>query len=285
MRAFEAAGRTGSFKEAARELSVSPSTISHQVRDLESFLGVPLFSRGHRRIELTVEGRQYLSSLRAGFDLIRSATTATSQREKLLRIGAFPFLANEIITPGLTSLRAALPEHHVRLHTRIELDALLHVDPSRRLDLVVRYGKPDGRFPGLLSEKLFNVSVLPIVGPATRPIDTVDELLAQPLIRVLGPFEGWQRWLEVFMPGQTLPAFSIETDSFHAAALAVARGEGICIGILPYLSPWLKAGRVRGLTQFSMPVEEEAAFVVHAPHNRTNAAIPVFADWLREFLA
>jgi hypothetical protein len=56
-------------------------------------------------------------------------------------------------------------------------------------------------------------------------------------------------------------------------------------GILPYLSPWIEAGRVQSLAQFSMPIEEQAAFVVYAAHNRTNAAIGEFADWLRNALA
>lgn len=285
LRAFEAAGRTGSFKEAAAELSVSPSTISHQVRDLESLLGVPLFSRGHRVIELTEEGRNYLAPLLAGFELIRSASPSPSKSEKVFHIGAFPFLANEILTPGMPTLRKALRGHHIRLHTRTELQALMHKDPAQRLDVIVRYGGQDGRFPGFLSDKLFDIIMMPIVGPATPPVESVEQLLARPLIRVLGPFEGWQRWLEIFRPGQTAQRFSIETDSYHSAALAVARGEGVCMGILPYLSPWIEAGRVRALAQFSMPIQEQAAFVVYAPHNRTNAGIQAFADWLRNALA
>ncbi len=285
LRAFEAAGRAGSFKLAAAELNVSPSTISHQVRDLEALLGMPLFSRGAHGIELTREGRSYLAPLTSGFELIRSAAPTFPAVAARFRIGAFPFLANEILTPNLAGLRDLLPESTIKLHTRTELATLLHVNPEERLEVVVRYGKPDGRYPGFISDKLFDVSIVPIVCATGDTIRSVDELLAQPLIRVLGPFAGWERWLAAFSPEIRMPAFSIETDSFHAAALSVERGEGVCLGIMPYMKPWLEDGRVHALTEFSLPINEQAAVAVYAPHNQAHPSISIFTRWLRELLA
>lgn len=285
LRAFESAGRTGSFKSAAEDLNVSPSTISHQIRDLESFLGVPLFHRGRRSIELTAEGREYLEPLRAGFQLIREAKPADPISPRSFRVGAFPFLANEIITPHVTLLHTLLPDHHVQVYTKTELDLLMHVDPTERLDVVVRYGKVNGRFPGFVSRKLCDVSLLPIVGPQFAEVTSVEDLLQLPLIRVLGPFEGWNRWLAAHCPAAELPEFSIQTDSFHSAALAVSRGEGASLGIMPYLKPWLEEGRVLGLEQYALRIEEEALFAVFAPHNQSSPTVGTFIDWLAGALA
>ena len=99
LQAFEAAGRTGSFKAAALELNVSPSNISHQVRDLENHLGILLFSRNGRQVALTQEGSSYLPALTAGFHSIRQASPAIKPASSRLQIGAFPFLANEVWHP------------------------------------------------------------------------------------------------------------------------------------------------------------------------------------------
>src|SRR5215467_6810643 len=95
LRAFEAAARLGSLKDAADELSVSPSTISHHVRDLEARIGVPLFTRTGRGVALTVEGEQYFQTLRHAFELLRGSVAGADDAARRLRIGCFPFLANE----------------------------------------------------------------------------------------------------------------------------------------------------------------------------------------------
>src|SRR5262249_11248620 len=101
LRAFESAARLGSLKDAAAELSVSPSTISHHVRDLEARLGVPLFAKQGRGLTLTEEGERYFSTLRPAFELLRTSTAQESEAPRRLRIGCFPFLANEVIVPRL----------------------------------------------------------------------------------------------------------------------------------------------------------------------------------------
>lgn len=266
---------------------MSPSTISHQVRDLEAFLGLPLFSRSGRAVTLTVEGEQYLAPLKKAFDLIRSASITTHSHDQL-RIGAFPFLANEILTPRLAQLRAAVPDKQIKLHTETELDLLLHVDPAERVDVIVRYGPGNASgsvsFPGMLATRLFDVSIVPMQASSEAPITDSDDVMHRPLIHVIGPFDGWKQWTETFAPDHPSRSFAIETDSFHAAALAVERGDGICLGVLPYIRPWVAAGRVQLLSQFELPLNQ-AAYAVYAPHNQNDPAISAFADWLVAVLA
>ena len=285
LQAFEAAGRLGSFRAAAEELNVSPSNISHQIRDLESHLGTPLFSRSGRRVTLTQEGANYLPALSAGFERIRQASPNTTDEPERLHIGAFPFLANEIITPSLPQLKQRLPRTDIRLFTHNELSSLTHIDPAHRLDVVIRYGPASARLPGFVVTKLADVAVVPIVGPGLDAIDSIEAMLKAPLIRVIGPFKGWERWTEQYCPEAGPLNYALETDSFHAAALAVERGEGVCLGVLPYLTPWIRSGRVRALPDYTLPIEEQAALAVTAPFQHGNPVLNAFAEWLTDALA
>lgn len=290
LRAFEAAGRLGSFKLAAKELNVSPSTVSHQIRDLESHLTFPLFVRGSKQIELTDEGNRYLAPLQGAFDLIRSASRFTEPRKPHLRIGAFPFLGNEILAPNLGDIKAKIgtcmaEDIRISLHTETSRNSLLRASAHDRMDVLIRYGPQGSRnpFPGLLSLKLFDVSLVPIQSARIAAFTSIDELLSQPIIRVIGPFDGFKIWASAMGVKQKPVDFLIETDSFHTAALAVERGEGICLGVAPFIKPWIDQHRVQTLDQFACGVEE-AAYLVYAPHNRDNVAIKELFRWLLGFL-
>lgn len=135
LQAFEAAGRTGSFKAAAQELSVSPSNVSHQIRDLEARLGVLLFGRAGGGVTLTAEGERFLAPLTEGFRHIHEASRRVEPDAERLHVGTFPFLASEVITPRLESLKARLPGTELRLFTDTDLARLAHVDRDARLDV------------------------------------------------------------------------------------------------------------------------------------------------------
>ena len=284
LQAFEAAGRTGSFKAAAQELNVSPSNISHQIRDLERYLGTLLFSRSGRQVTLTEEGQNFLPELTLGFQNLRNATPNAETSTNRLHIGAFPFLANEIITPGISTLKRALSGTEIRIYTHNDLQALTHVDPTQRLDVVIRYGPSSGRFPGHTAIKLADLTLVPVVGPGVSPdIRDAEMLLDQPLIHVIGPFQGWQRWITRFAPEASL-SYALETDSFHAAMLAVNRNEGVSLAVLPYLNAWIRAQKVKSIESLGLPIEDYAAFAVCAPFQQSNPKIAAFVDWLSETL-
>ena len=283
LQAFEAAGRTGSFKAAAQELNVSPSNISHQIRDLERYLGTLLFSRNGRQVTLTEEGQNFLPELTLGFQNLRNATPDAGTTTNRLHIGAFPFLANEIITPGINTLKRALPDTEIRIFTHNDLQALTHVDPTQRLDVVIRYGPSTGRFPGHTAVKLADLALVPVVGPGVPAVRNAEALLSQPLIHVIGPFQGWQRWQTRYAPSARL-SFALETDSFHAAMLAVSRNEGASLAVMPYLASWIRQQKVKAIESLSLPIEDHATFAVCAPYQQSNPRIAQFVDWLAERL-
>jgi LysR family glycine cleavage system transcriptional activator len=281
LRAFEAAARLGSLKSAAEELSVTPSTISHHVRDLEARLGAPLFTKHGRGVTLTAEGEQYFLTLRQAFELLRGSVLEAADRPRRLRIGCFPFLANEVIVPRLDELKRVLSGTAITLRNETHLDALLDPQPSNRLDVLIRYGTGD--FPGYLSLELARVELVPITAPGAYRIERAEDVLSLPIIHVVGPFDGWKAWAD----GQGLAGrpsqVALETDSYHAAALAVERGAGICLGILPFMRPWFAARRVQMIGSLTTRIDERA-YLVYALHNEHNRDIPRLHEWLKATL-
>jgi LysR family glycine cleavage system transcriptional activator len=282
LRAFEAAGRLGSFKAAAEALNVSPSTVSHQIRDLELWLEAPLFDRGAKTIALTREGERYLVPLTAAFDLLRSASDSIEARPERLRIGAFPFLVNEILVPNVSAIRDALGGAHLSFHSDTHRAALLHADPDSRLDVLIRY-HDRSEMPGLLVRELFAIELVPIKSVGSPPIADLETLLAQPIVRVLGRFDAWRQWAEALDVQSRPAAHGMATDSYHAAVLAVSRGAGICLGISPFIRPWLTAGKIETVEAFRAPIRQSAC-LVYAPHQRDNPYIDRLHGWLTTHL-
>ncbi len=281
LRAFEAAARLGSLKGAAEELSVTPSTISHHVRDLEARLGAPLFTKQGRGVALTAEGEQYFRTLRQAFELLRASVIEPAGQTRRLRIGCFPFLANEVIVPRLDELKRALSGTAITLRTEVHLDTLLDAQPSSRLDVVIRYG--NGDFPGYLSLELAPVELVPITAPGAYRIERPEDVLSLPIIHVVGPFDGWKAWAEGHgLTGRPIQVV-LETDSYHAAALAVEQGVGICLGILPFMKPWLAARRVQMIGALTTRIDERA-YLVYGLHNEHNRDIPRLHEWLQSAL-
>jgi LysR family glycine cleavage system transcriptional activator len=277
LRAFEAAGRLGSFKAAATALNVSPSTVSHQIRDLEIMLEVPLFNRGGRSIELTEEGVHYLAPLTAAFALIGSAFESASDSREHFRIGAFPFLTNEVLLPSMDALKRALGCSRLSFRSETGVAPLLHTNPAERLDVVIRY--TSGAAPaGLLSLDLFDIGLVPVQAVGRPPVRDIEALLTQPTIKVLGPFDAWGAWAEHHHLDHRPTRIVMETDNYHAATLAAARGDGMCLGVMPFMQPWVAAGRIEALNQFRCTIPFKAS-LVYAPHNQDNPAIPRLRDW------
>lgn len=282
LRAFEAAARHLSFKHAAAELHVSPSTISHQVRDLEAALGHPLFDRSNQQIRLTEEGAEMIGPISKGFELIRTATEKP-RGPRSIKIGTFPFLGSEVLLPATNELKDRLNVAQVVVQTSTELSRLIAVEKQTRLDAVVKYGPPDpGEIPfaGYLAKRLFPIQLVPICSSRITPPDSLEALLALPQIKLIGPFDAWRRWSQVL--GQPVPdrEYVLQTDNYHAALLAVERGEGACLGVFPFLQTWLQAKRIHAMTELGCTLPE-SAYLVYAHHNAEPATIDVLADWLR----
>lgn len=286
LKAFDAAGRRGSFKEAARELHVTPSSVSHQIRDLEKLLGVALFVRKARGVALTRVGEEYLRIVGAAFDDMVRATERVrgSDRAAPLRIGMLPFMASEIFVPALGRLAESLPGVEFAVESRIHLHDLHSDDEGPRLDAVVRYG--DGRFEGLAGIELSAVFVVPIGSPdrlRQHPVRGPEDLARQPLVVLDGGFEGWRLWGRahgVDLPGD---ADVISFDSYASAMRAIEQGVGLGLGLLPLIQSWVDDGRVEPALDTPVAVPD-SMWLVFVPGGAREEQIRRVGGLLREIL-
>src|SRR4051812_28573339 len=150
LRAFEAAARHLSFTQAASELNVTQTAISHQIRRLEDELGIRLFVRQNRALALTPEAKNYLPGIRAAFNDLRLATDRLLRRGDGhgLAVSTLASLAARGLRPRLSTYQEAHPGMAVRLTPAPGL-----VDFKRgAVDAAIRYGR--GLWPGLRADWL-----------------------------------------------------------------------------------------------------------------------------------
>jgi LysR family glycine cleavage system transcriptional activator len=237
LRAFDAAGRHGSFKAAAAYLNVTPSTISHQIADLEQYLGVQLFHRQPRGLSLTGEGSTLLADISLAFGRLREATARlrTQGQPMTVRISANPFVAAEILVPMIEAFEAEFPRHSIHVSATEALE-----DPGDGgVDFCVRFG--DGGWPGLEAQALYPVSGVPVA--AMRLVDA-----APPCIDY--PFRGQSAWKTWYARGGPAVRTGSQVRSFNgyaAAMRAAEQGLGVTLALWPVVRPWVRAARIRVL--------------------------------------
>lgn len=237
LRAFEAAARHLSFKHAAAELSLTPTAISHQIRQLEDRLGVPLFVRGTRRVDLTPAGQGLFPALRDGFDAMERAVrdVRPQARQRALVLSTTMAFASRWLLPRLARAHPGIALH---LHTSDE-PADLHGGAAQ---LAIRYGP--GRYPGLESTPLLPSRFAPVCAPALR-VQGADDLARVPLIgfewfRRDAATPDWPLWFERAGVA-TRPRQLHFSDEVHAIQAAIA-GQGIALVNLALVEEELRGG-------------------------------------------
>src|SRR5208283_4999597 len=169
LRAFEAAARHMSFRRAADELNVTPAAISHQVKALEDYLGIKLFRRLVRGLELTATAESCIDKLRDGFDALANAVELmrTHQAAGRLEVGIAPSLAVKWLVPRINGFVSAHPDVDVRIAASSGMiDGRRDAAPRRASAdqddpyIAIRFGMGD--HPGCRVDRLFSVTVLPM---------------------------------------------------------------------------------------------------------------------------
>jgi LysR family glycine cleavage system transcriptional activator len=278
LRAFEAAARHLSMKEAANELCVTPGAVSQLIKTLEADLGVALFRRANRAIFLTEAGQDYLPAIRNAFRQIGEATerVATSAESGMLTISTTNYFASAWLVPRLETFHEAYPGIDIQLRTGKAL-----ADFARDgVDVAIRHGL--GRYPGLVSERLFAVEMVPVAAPslASRfqaPADS-RELLAWPHVHDADR-KDWSLWFqaqgiaEVGAPRG--PAF----DDSGLLLQAVLAGQGAGLVPAAIATRDIEAGKLVRLTGCAWPASF-AYYLVYPQINAGRPKIAAFRDWI-----
>lgn len=243
LRAFEAAARLGSFTAAGRELHVTPSAVSHQVRALEEALGLALFERRHRALALTPAGAGAFAASRDAFDRLARGLRRlrAARRARTLTVSVLPSFAASWLVPRLPRFQAAHPGVDLRLHATQALADLR----GGEADVAIRYGR--GRYPGLLSERLLSDEASPVCTPelAARlraPSDLARVVL---LHDEVGPAHGgWSEWLRRAGARGVDAARGVRFGDARLLHQAAAAGQGVALARSVLVGDDLAAGRL-----------------------------------------
>jgi LysR family transcriptional regulator, glycine cleavage system transcriptional activator len=274
LRAFEAAGRTGSFRAAAVELNLTPSAVSHAIRKLEQALGIPLFERDTRNVRLSYEGEALMRHVSRAFDELRRGMEVVSTRgPMLLRLHCAPSFAAQWLTPRLARFRAEHPGVEVRLAAGTDY-ARFNAD---EFDADIVYGSP--RVEGLVVVPLAEETITPICAPAlaeriSTPADLFDEVLIQSDSKQI-------RWADWFAANGLVapPPNGSRFDRSFLAIAAAAEGLGVALESTLLAERELASGRL------VLPLETSA--IRYVGHNlvfpryvRQRHPLKAFTAWL-----
>lgn len=281
LRAFEAAARHLSFKEAANELFVTPTAISHQIRHLEELVGQKLFERSARAITLTPAGERFFPVLRDGFDRIAQAVVDLQREGDALTLSVTPAFASMILIPRLSQFRQRYPA------------ITLTVDASERLvdlrkaeaDIAVRYG-PERPTP-FRAQTLYTDRYLPVASPAwigdARIPISANELAGSQLLGyqwknsvLQGP--SWDAWMDVAgiagFEAEHYIGFSEESHAIQAAL----DGVGVALASSLLVSEHLRNGKLVQVHPLTLPGFAYRALFLE-DHPRVEA-IEKIVNWL-----
>jgi LysR family glycine cleavage system transcriptional activator len=277
LRAFEAAARHGSFKQAADELAVTPTAISHQIRALEEYADLTLFERRTRKVVLTDPGAQLYLVLRDGFDAFAAAVERLTQRRSRAQVtisATMAFTARWLV-PHVTALRTLHPHIDLQL---LATDDVVDFDEAN-VDIAIRYG--DGPYLGFEVVPMFADYFAPVSHPMLK-VESVADLVQRPLIefqwrRRQARNPTWARWFAaVGMTEPEEPPQLCYSDESHAIQAAVA-GQGVALVSLALVKDELASG------QLAQPSDRSIQGFRHHLLTReceTTAAVKTVAEWL-----
>lgn len=299
LRAFEAAARYSNFRKAAAELHVTPAAVSHQVKTLEDYLGVKLFHRRTRALELTEAARACLPRLREGFDALADATALmrTHSGRETLTVKVAPSFAVKWLGRRVDRFVLAYPEIDVHIDASPrtidgrrddgEGDAEAGSPPGPG-DLAIRFGR--GKYAGCRADKLFPVAVTPMCAPhlveGAQPLRAPEDLRHHTLLHddTLEIDDGRSKW-EMWLNAAGVEGVEVTRGPhFNHAALALDAaidGAGVVLSYPLLASADLAAGRL--VTPFPLAIPLESAYyVVCAEAVADQPKIAAFRDWLFE---
>lgn len=280
LRAFEAAARHGSFKQAAAELAVTPTAISHQIRFLEEHTGLTLFERQVRKVALTEAGAQLYPVLRDGFNAFEAAlaglTTGAARQE--VTISATSAFTAKWLAPRVARFSERHPGIDLLLHAS---DATVDV-AGAAVDIAIRYGR--GPYAGAHAEAMFSDRFAPLASPDLGPLTPAD-LARTPLIefRWLNPDPlnpTWEQWhAAAGLPWRRGPGQLRFSDEGHAIQAALA-GQGVALLSLALVADDLAAGRL--VQPFGPEIAGHTYHLVTSAGRRQEAQVQAALAWLRD---
>ncbi|WP_350334443.1 LysR substrate-binding domain-containing protein [Coralliovum pocilloporae] len=275
LRAFEAAARHENFTEAGAQLGLTQAAISQQIRKLEGVLGVSLFRRLPRGVELTADGAAYLPHVRAAFDQLERSTRdlfVRRRKRRVVRLAAPASFTSLWLAPHLPDFSRAHPEIELTIasiHRPADYD-------SERSDLEVRLGA--GPWPGREALFLYPEVMIPACAPTL--LDQCDKKQWQdlPKLAVIGHRGGWAEWCRAAScppPAEPVHRF----DSFMPALQAAMAGAGVLLVSDVLTRDALRRGHLVRLSETSL-VSAASSWLLRPSNQAVSPEVMTVWHWL-----
>ncbi|WP_423193714.1 LysR substrate-binding domain-containing protein [Cupriavidus sp. H18C2] len=280
LRAFEAAARLESFTLAGKELYLTQSAISHQVKELEEYFGRKLFDRRTRRVELTPEGKRLQESLSRVFDVIEAACNevALAPQSQVLAVYCAPSFAAKWLGPRLPQFMQTHGDITIRLSSGADAIDLTH---AREVDVAITYGSAHTR-AGLVVRALGKERIVPLCSPslieAGEPLQLQMERL--PLIDSQLSRVSWPDWFGA--NGMVCP--TRPRASFDRGALAISAavdGMGIALESIRLAERELARGDLVAIGENEFThIARETHFLSYRQNEKHLYKVGTFVEWL-----
>lgn len=276
LRVFEAAGRTSSFVNAAKELDLSSSAVSHAIRKLEIAAGIALFTRNTRTVMLTAEGSFLLEFVQRGLtEMSRGFAMVNSHASTPLRLHIAPTFATQWLVPRLSRFVAEHPDIDLQISASTDYATFQNDD----FDLDIVYGEPapslHERTPLLIEE------LTPLCSPEiAASVRSAHDLYSCTLIQSDGQSVQWKGWFaanNLVLPAQ----YGLAFDRSSMGISAAVDGLGVVLESTLLAERELASGRlVCPLRSTTNSIHYVAHYLVHPQRHRQPDAFMRFRNWL-----
>ena len=279
LRSFCVASKCLSFKHAAEQLFLTPSAVSHQIKQLEAQLGIVLFKRGTRSIELTSAGKQFYQSIQPIIEQLETTITTFThkQQNETIVISLPEFFASELFIPRLSEWSENNPNINLQLET-----VKAGSTPSQIADLsiVLANGKPNAS----IVHELFPIRYAPACNKKlyVKLKNTgFDALKNTPLILHRSRPWSWHQWAEKVDIDDFDPKQIIQFDSMFGVARAAQQGMGIALVPLPMSKTWFSEKLLVKLFDEELNTNDKY-FLIQHENIKNKVELSLFAQWVKE---
>jgi LysR family glycine cleavage system transcriptional activator len=278
LRVFECAARHLSFTQAAEELSITQSAVSHQVKGLEEWLGFSLFERHGQRLSLTPGGKIYAATLGTVFARLVQATQdlMTTGSHQILNLRGYGTFFVRWLIPRISDFQEKNRDIKIRLTTHVEA-----VDFSRdNVDLGIVYGV--GPWEGCRSDLLFTDALIPVVS-ARLAADlgspcSLDEMLALPMLHSRRRIQ-WEDWLRAAGATRKPAENDMYFEDVTILYQCVLEGLGVALVQVKYVERDLAEGRL--VAPYPFTLERKGGYHLVCPvETASDDKVVRFREWL-----
>ena len=288
LRAFEAVARHLNFRAASEELSLTQSAVSRQIQAMEEEVGVALFLRHTRAVELTSAGGQLLQAVVPALERLDAAVRMVrrSAGRKSVAVTTWASFASMWLIPRLEAFQSAHPDIDLRIDAtdnRVDLD-------TADVDIALRYAPVEAVPPNAI--RLFGEQLTPVASPwlikSGKPLRRGADLAHFALIEASDghrtqnlEFLAWRRWLDTYNFRQLEPKRWLYFNYAHQIAQAALTGQGVALARVPLVADSLASGDLVEILPDMRMDSPLVYWLIVGPRAAERPEIVAFCGWLQ----